>query len=197
MLLSSPLVARKPMHTRRVEYQAYERDDGLWDIEARLIDVKPFDCPLESGVRPGGTPIHDMWVRITIDDDLTIVAAEAASSQVAYPGYCDRINPAYSKLVGLNLLMSFRRRVGELFGGIEGCTHITEMLGMLPTAAIQSNYRKPLDEATKPFQLDHCHALVTTGAAVVRYYPRWVAGTARSDPSNPPNTSNQERGEHA
>ena len=175
-------MARKPLHLRRIEYAAFDRDDGLWDIEVHLVDVKPFDVPLESGIRPGGTPIHDMSVRVTLNDDLDIVDLAAASSQVAYPGYCDAINPAYRKLVGLNLLKRFRQRLGELLGGVEGCTHMTEMLGMLPTAAIQSRFRKPTDAATKPFQLDHCHALVTSGPAVLRYYPRWHTGPRPDSP---------------
>lgn len=198
MPFTQPPVARTQKHTRRLEFQAYEREDGLWDIEARISDVKPFDCPLESGVRRAGVPIHDMSVRVTFDRDFTIVEAEAASTEVAYPGYCDLVNPAYAKLVGLNLLKSFRRRVSELFGGVEGCTHITELLSVLPSAAIQANFQKPLDDATKPFQLDRCHALVTKGPAVMRYYPKWFVGgphpTPISDHSNP---ARDERGEHA
>jgi hypothetical protein len=180
--LAPPNVARTPIHTRRIEFQGYERADGLWDIEARLVDVKPFDCPLESGVRPGGDPIHDMTVRLTIDEDFNVRDAQACMDWMPYQGYCSRITPSYSKLVGLNLRRSFRKRVTELYSGVEGCTHLTEMLSVLPTAAIQALFVKPADSAAKPFQLDRCHALDTAGEAAARYYPKWYAPRTAAQP---------------
>jgi len=35
-------VRRRHMHTRTIECNGYLRDDGLWEVEARLRDVKPF-----------------------------------------------------------------------------------------------------------------------------------------------------------
>ena len=54
------------------------RDGGLWDLEAELIDVKAYDFPKRDGeVFKAGDPIHHMHLRITIDGDFTIVAAQA------------------------------------------------------------------------------------------------------------------------
>lgn len=50
--------SRKPLHVRSIQVQAFERDDGLLDLEAHLTDVKPFDVPLTAGVRPAGQPVH-------------------------------------------------------------------------------------------------------------------------------------------
>ena len=33
---------RRLMHTRSVECNGFLRDDGLWEVEARLVDTKPF-----------------------------------------------------------------------------------------------------------------------------------------------------------
>ena len=175
MPLSTPSVERTHMHTRRVQFEGFQRSDGLWDIEGTLSDVKTIDCPLESGVRPAGQFIHRMCVRLTIDTQFTIIAAEAVSDDVPYAGSCDLIGPAYARLAGLNLLKGFRARVAEIFGGMKGCTHITEMLGSFPTAAVQSFIHRSTTE-TKPFQLDRCHALDTGGATVRRFYPRWFTG---------------------
>jgi len=35
----STAVERKHLHTRTIRYDAFERDDGLWDIEAHLVMV--------------------------------------------------------------------------------------------------------------------------------------------------------------
>lgn len=174
------------MHTRRMVFEAFAREDGLWDIEAHLVDTKPFPVPLESGVRPADEPVHDHWLRLTIDEAFNVIEAEAAMDRQPYVGSCDRILPDYGKLAGLNLLSSFRRRSIELLGGAHGCTHLTEMLGQFPTAAIQSLFRKPReDDGVKPFQLDRCHALVTDGDTVQRYYPRWYVGHGKKNERSP------------
>ena len=167
---------RKRLHQRNVRYEGFARDDGLVDIEAHLVDVKDHDLVLLSGLRPRGEPIHDMSIRVTIDADCTIRAIEARTERMPYPGACDRIEPAYGRLVGVNLLAGFRKALHDRLGGVHGCTHLTELLAFLPTAAVQtfSSLRKREDEGdAKPFQLDRCHALDTTGDAVRRYYPRW------------------------
>ncbi|HEY3597281.1 MAG TPA: DUF2889 domain-containing protein [Paraburkholderia sp.] len=134
----SPPASRQLRHRRAIRADAYERADGLWDIEACLTDVKPRDTALASGVRPNGLPIHELWLRITIDRKLNVVDAEASSAWVPYPGLCEASNPAYRALIGLNLFHNFRRDAARLLGGTAGCTHLTELCAVLPSAAIQA-----------------------------------------------------------
>ncbi|MGN6316799.1 DUF2889 domain-containing protein [Trinickia sp.] len=194
----SPPVSRQLRHRRAIHAEAFERDDGLWDIEACLTDHKPRDVALAPGVRPKGLPIHELWLRITIDRKLTIVDAEASSEWVPYPGHCSAANPAYRALIGLNLLNDFRRHARRLLAGTAGCTHLTELCSILPTAAIQAfagDVWNTRDSATDepegesegagvhrepPFQLDRCHALRFDGEAVRRFYPRWYGHAPRS-----------------
>src|SRR3954470_19930602 len=162
MPLSPPSAERERVHVREASYHGYQRVDGLYDVEAFLTDTKDRDLMLLSGLRPAGEPVHDMQVRVTIDRDFTIHAIEAHTDRMPYPGDCDRIHPQYGQLVGTNLVNGFRKRLHDLMGGVRGCTHITELLGYLPTAAVQTlaGLRKREDEgAAKPFQLDRCHAL--------------------------------------
>ena len=192
MPLSSP-ATRQLRHRRAIRLEAFERDDGLWDIEACLTDDKPRDVHLATGVRPNGLPIHELWLRITIDRKLTIVDAEASSEWSPYGGLCAESNSVYRRLIGLNLLQNFRREASKLLRGVAGCTHLTELCGVLPTAAIQAfagdvwkiedgnpfsrtddtgaHTAAPRDEP--PFQLGRCHALRFDGTAVKEYYPRW------------------------
>ena len=169
-------VERELTHTRRVRYEGYRRVDGLWDIEAHLTDVKNHDFQLKTGVRRAGLAVHDMWLRVTIDRAFNVVAAQACSDAVPYPGACETIGPEYRRLVGLSLIKDFRRKTRELLGGVRGCTHLTEMLGGLPTAAIQTfagEQREEREDGRKPFQLDQCHALETTTETVRTLYPKW------------------------
>jgi hypothetical protein len=181
MPLSTPPSTRRRLHSRTVSYEGFERDDGLFDIEGRLVDTKDQDMMLLSGLRPAGEAIHDMWVRVTIDRTYTIRDIEARSDRVPYPGGCDLIGPHYRSLIGANLVNGFRKRLHDAMGSVRGCTHLTEMLSSLPTAAVQTfaGLRQREDEGTdKPFQLDRCHALETTSDTVRRYYPRWYRGAA-------------------
>lgn len=169
-------VERELLHTRRVRYEGYKRADGLWDIEAHLTDIKNHDYQLKTGVRRAGQPVHSMWLRLTIDRKFNITDAAASSDAVPYPGGCETIAPAYRKLVGLNLAGDFRKNVRKLFGGVRGCTHLTEMLAGMPTAAIQSfagEMKEEQADGSKPFQLDQCHALQTTSETVRQWYPKW------------------------
>lgn len=176
MPLSAASTHRIHKHTRNVRFEGYARADGLWDIEAHLTDVKPDDYELAPGIRPAGSPVHDMWVRITIDRRMNVVGAEACTDAMPYPPYCAAAAPDYAALVGLNLMRGFRKALYERFGGVSGCTHLTEVLSQFPSAAIQvlaSEQRDNHDDGSKPFQLDRCHALDTGGLAVRQYYPRW------------------------
>jgi hypothetical protein len=174
-------VSRTLVHTRRIELRGWKRTDGYWDVEARLTDVKDHDYPLASGLRRRGEPVHDMWVSVTIDKDFNVIDARSSIDAVPYPGACDAIAPAYRGIVGLNLVNGFRRAVGEMFETVNGCSHMTELLASLPTAAIQTfasemKDTEGLDPGAKPFQLDRCHALDTRSDTVRRYYPRWYRG---------------------
>ncbi len=110
-------VPRKRLHTRRVTYEGWQREDGLFDIEARLVDVKDHDYALASGVRPRGAPIHEMSVRVTIGSDFVVRALEAAADAVPYADGCELIAPAYAQLVGLNLMDGYRAALYERMGG--------------------------------------------------------------------------------
>jgi Protein of unknown function (DUF2889) len=181
---------RRHVHTRSISADVYARDDGLWDVEAELIDTKGRDFKLATGLRKQGEPIHHMRVTITIDERFNVLEAKGESLRVPYMGQCEAIEPAYGQLVGLNLLKGFRHAVRERLGGTRGCTHMTELTNVLPTAAVQAFAGEVLrtgDDAqatqTMPWQLDRCHALRLDGPAVAQFYPRWSRPTTSAVPS--------------
>ncbi len=181
MPLSSSGPQRTLKHTRSITIEAFARDDGLWDFDAHITDIKTRDGQLLSGVRPAGVPWHDLWLRFTIDTRFFIVNVEAASDWVPYPGHCQTITPNYQALVGLSLMQGFRQQLHQRMGGIAGCTHLTELAQVLPTVVIQAYAGEVVKladsadpQAKRPFQIDRCHAMRADGAAVAQYYPRWA-----------------------
>jgi hypothetical protein len=179
MALPTAAPERKLQHRRSIEVQIYARGNGLWEVDAEIIDVKTRDAALAGGTRPAGEPIHDMLLRIVVDRHLNIVEAGSQTRAMPYPGECDQHGDAYARLVGLNLLKGFRRDVNARLGGVAGCTHLTELALVLPTAVVQAFAGDVIDTREDsaadhpPFQIDRCHALRSDGPAVQTFYPRW------------------------
>ena len=177
--MSSPSTSSRTLiHTRDIKTQAFRRDDGLWDIEATLLDVKDKDFQLASGVKPKGEAIHQMVLTVTIDTKFNVVDAHANMHAAPYDDHCKAIEPDYKKLIGLNLAKGFRGAVKERLSGISGCSHLTELCSVLPTVAIQAFggevFKIADDESgSMPFQLNRCHALRTDGETVKMYHRAW------------------------
>jgi hypothetical protein len=182
-----PSVTRRPLHRRALDVQVFARDDGLFDVEASLTDTKTHDVPLAGVPRKAGEPIHQMRLLLTVDTQLTITAATSETLWMPYPGACDEHGDAYARLVGLNLMKGFRQAVTERLGGTRGCTHLTELCQVLPTAVIQAMAGSVIDtregdaDGNPPFQLDRCHALRREGATVAKFYPRWHQAATTAD----------------
>lgn len=179
MTLPRSAASRQLKHRRQIDVQVFARDDGLWEVDATLLDVKTRDAQLAGQTRPAGAPIHDMLLRLVVDRDLNIVEAGAETRWMPYVGQCDDYGDAYARLAGLNLLKDFRAALRRRVGGRLGCTHITELAQTLPTAVVQAfagdviDTRGDGDSAEPPFQIDRCHALRRDGPAVQTHYPRW------------------------
>ncbi|WP_230969490.1 DUF2889 domain-containing protein [Nitrogeniibacter aestuarii] len=176
LVAHAPESGRRLIHSRRIQLDGYLRSDGLLEIEARLSDTKAVDYAISSGIRKAGEPIHEMVILVVVDARMDVVSVAAKSQAVPYPGACEEIAPAYASLAGLNLMAGFREAVRSQLGGIQGCSHLTELLLAVPTAAVQtfaSFFRDNEDAAQKPFQLDRCHALDSRGETVRNYYAKW------------------------
>jgi hypothetical protein len=180
----SPAAPREPVHHRQIECRGYRRADGLWDIEGHLIDTKsyPFTNSFRGEVAPG-EPIHDMWLRLTLDDDLTVIAVQAVTEAGPF-AVCPAITPAFTKLEGLTIGPGWRRAVQARLGGVQGCTHLVELLGPLATTAYQTihawraRHEPQVETDRPPPHLDSCHALARDGPVVRQRYPRWYTGPA-------------------
>lgn len=182
MPLSEP-AARERMHTRRYEFDGYRRDDGLWDIEGRIVDTKGYTFEnKDRGAIPPGEALHDMEVRLTVDDRFVIRAVEASTNAGPYT-VCPHVVANYRKLEGKRIATGWRKTLKELFAGTEGCTHITELLGAMATVAFQTIYPVLAREGktrpapgTRPLLIDSCHAFRADGPVVKREWPEHYTG---------------------
>ena len=134
----SPPAERKLVHVRNVECRGYARDDGLWDIEGSLKDVKTY--PFESrwrGLVLAGDPVHEMTLRLTVDNRLHIKAAEAFTRNSPYE-VCPSAAWAFRRLEGLRIRGGWMQQVKDVYGRAKGCTHLLELLYPVGTTAFQT-----------------------------------------------------------
>jgi len=190
MPLSAP-VAREHIHTRLVDCRGYRREDGLWDIEGHITDTKTYEFGnRERGRVTPGQPVHDMWIRLTVDDRLTIKAVEAVTDASPY-AICPNVTPNFQRLVGVTVGPGFRKQVRERLGGTEGCTHLVELLGPVGTTAFQTVFplverQRAFDAKAKPAEdkkararpalLDTCYAFSGEREVVRQYWPEFYRG---------------------
>ena len=175
MPLSTP-ASRQPQHLRDVRYRSFLRDDGLMDVEGELIDTKAHDIMLHGERRvPAGTPIHHMWLRVTIDREFRVTAIEAAMDDFPL-GECPEALASLQSMVGVQMGRGWRMFIQERLGGTLGCTHLRELLVNMATAAFQTDHSafRTADPAQPPAFLGQCRGWGFQGQAVARYYPQFV-----------------------
>jgi hypothetical protein len=181
MPLSPPSVARELAHTRRVECRGWRRADGLWDIEARLLDTKTYPVSGDDrGTVAAGMPIHDMWLRLTVDDELVIRAAEAVTDDAPYR-ICPEAAPNFRRLEGLSIRPGFTAKLRQVLSRAEACTHLVELLGPLATTAFQT-VQPGWSRAGRPAIIDSCIAYASDGEVVRSRLPQFYTGDRPEEP---------------
>lgn len=180
MPLSQPQ-PRQLIHKRNVTCRGFRREDGLWDIEGHLVDSKTyaFSNQFRGQVEPG-EPIHEMWLRLTIDASLKVHAAEASTEYAPY-AMCPNITPNFEGLSGLRIGPGWMTEVRKRVGGVLGCTHLVELLGPMATTAYQTltgqrKKRESEGEKKRPFFLDSCHAHASNSEVVKMHWPEYYSG---------------------
>ena len=185
MPLSDP-APRKHLHTRNVECRGHLRDDGLWDIEGHMVDTKTYAFPnRHRGQVDAGEPVHEMWLRLTIDDAMHIHEVEAVTDHGPF-GLCPAIADSFKRLEGLTIGPGFRHAVRAKVGGVRGCTHLVELLDPIATTAFQTmtarrRCKEPQGDARTgsepPRFLGTCHALASDSPVVKEQWPELYTGS--------------------
>ena len=188
----SPPADRELHHQRDIAMKGYQRADGLFDIEAHLVDTKTYGFPSDyRGQVNAGEPLHGMWMRLTIDAEMNVISCEAASDFTPY-AVCPAAAPAFGALAGLKIGPGFNKAVNERVGGTRGCTHLREVLAQMATVAFQTLYpirarmarearanrdvagEPPTAPGKRPALLGTCHAYAPDSPVVKARWPEWA-----------------------
>ena len=178
---------RELVHTRQILCRAFRLKNGFLEIEATLGDEKgqPVAFRSRPPVRVGDF-MHRMSLTLTIDNDYTIQDVRASTLQAPWT-MCGGTDDAYRKLVGLRIGPGFTQRMKELLGGVQGCTHVTELVAQAANTYMQASWPDRIarqmavsadprgwpDKSTLGF-VNHCHAWRQDGATLVQEYPELV-----------------------
>lgn len=184
--------ARRLMHRRAIDCDGYLREDGLWEVEARLVDTKPFlqRDQFRGNVAPG-TPVHDIRLRLAVDDSLVVREAETNMAATPFPT-CIEVEGILQRLVGERIGRGWRETVRRKIGKLETCTHLAELLGPAVTTLFQtmSNGRRPdggdsmdghLGKSEPPFFINGCHSWRTDGPIVAKVFPQFATKPRTAD----------------
>lgn len=192
----SPAAPRRKFHHRAITCEGFAREDGLWDIEAQIRDTKTyaFDNEYRGSIEPGD-PIHDMTIRLTMDDDRVIEEVDAVMDGTPF-AYCLNAPPNFKALKGLQIGPGWNVAVRKRVGGTLGCTHMVELLAVMATVAYQTigtgkkqrekmmgiaPQQKAKDSSKpkkRPGLLDTCVSWGRTSPVVKRFMPDFYEGPA-------------------
>ena len=172
---------RKIIHQRHIQCNGYLREDGLWDIEAHLTDDKGYTFPtLQRGQLQPGELVHELWLRLTMDNQLVIQYVEASMPVTPFK-ICTEVEPNFKQLVGLKIGKGWTKEAYQRIGGIKGCSHLLELLRPMATTAIQTimpyltfgeDGRFPLSDSI----LNSCHSFSAQEEVIARHWPEKYQG---------------------
>jgi hypothetical protein len=170
---------RTELHLRRIEFRGYRRDDGLYEIDGRVVDTKTHPMRLEErGEVAPGEAIHDMWVRLVVDEDLVVKDIVAVTDASPYQVCREAVAPMRG-IVGERIKPGWSAMVKARLGGAAGCTHLMELLPPIATAAYQTisavRLARPdvLDKGGRPAKIDSCYAFASHREVVLRRWPQF------------------------
>jgi hypothetical protein len=188
----APPVPRRPLHRRVVDCTAYLREDGLWEVEARLRDTKTFPfIHFARGPLEAGAAVHDIALRLTVDDDSTIVAVDAEMDTTPMLG-CQDVLPGMKALLGIRILVGWRKEVRKRIERLHACTHLMDLMVPAITTLYQTmgmgkdpEGRNAVADARaagiRPFYLDECYSWRADGPGVREFLPEFAMQETQKD----------------
>ena len=171
-----PAQKRTHLHGRNVQFRGYSREDGLWDIEGQVTDVKTtvFVVEGERTWQPG-EPIHGMSIRVTIDDHLVVQDVAVAMDHIPHPE-CPMAMDPMKTMIGCSMAAGWRKAIETNLGNVKGCAHLRELLLNMGTIAFQTlpHVLSSGDPNRPALPTGNCVAWDSDGTMIARLHPTFV-----------------------
>tara|TARA_B100001559_G_C16412896_1_gene581237 strand:- start:431 stop:991 length:561 start_codon:yes stop_codon:yes gene_type:complete len=181
MPLSKSKHQRELLHTRDIEVRGFKRDDGLYEVEGFVKDIRTKKYMNQWIEIPAGEPMHYMQSRLAIDSNYIVKEIEVSSDSHPYPGLCNKVVANFDVLIGSKIGGGWKKTIKDKLGGIKGCTHIAELL-LVPVATtayltiyLDNNDIQVTDsdEEIEPGFIDSCYSLSSSGEVVKKQWSKF------------------------
>lgn len=168
------------LHTRRLQYQCYRRNDGLWEIQGEMRDVRSYDTTIsEKGILPAGASLHHMLITLVVDEELTVQDVVSRMETAPF-SVCREAEDSLKTMIGVRMGYGWRHNINERIGGTRSCTYLRELPINMATAALQAvptwkaQQRKgeALPDVDRPHYLNQCRSWRIDGPVVQKHLAR-------------------------
>lgn len=160
--------AQRAMHHRTIDHRTWLHEDGVLELEGRLVDTKAYDTRIGFGRElPAGEPVHDMTIRILLGPDWRIRDIRLQMTHTPFD-ICSEVIRRFENLRGESMGKGWNALLNERFSGVSGCRHLIDLLRGMATVAFQSMPSNGWTEEGLAFMADSCHAFRQGGPVMVR-----------------------------
>ena len=160
--------SRRAMHRRSIDHQTWLREDGILEIESRLVDAKAYDTRVGFGRElAAGQALHDMTINILLGPDGLIRAIRLRMDSAPFK-ICSEVIQRFETLRGASMGKGWNALLSRRFAGVGGCRHLVDLLRGMGTVAFQSMYREDWTRDTVNRFSDSCYAFRSEGPVMVR-----------------------------
>ena len=125
------------VHTRSIRIETFAVDDDRVIVEGTLEDTRAGVINTISGLRREPGMAHGMVVRFLVGGmPVKILDVEVEMRQVPLEE-CPQAASSVKRLIGMHIVYGYSKAVKEHLGGAKGCTHLTNLILSMGSAAIQ------------------------------------------------------------
>ncbi|MFZ1980511.1 MAG: DUF2889 domain-containing protein [Smithella sp.] len=145
----------KKLHTRTIEVTTYDYEGQRIIIEGFLKDDRFQESHLITGEKFPPGVIHHMGVRLLVNCS-NLMIEDVDVDLISVPReICNETLECLAPIKGLIITRGFTSKVKKIAGGVNGCTHLVELMLAMAPAAIQGFAAY---EAQKPSGFNKEHA---------------------------------------
>ncbi len=184
---------REEIYFRHMDYTGYLREDFLWDIEGRFRDRRTVDCACidRGGLIRAGETFHEMYIRLTIDDDLLIHDIIVSMDKYPYEK-CPCAQKLFEKVKGMKIGGGFSKELRRRIPIKLSCSHLNSLLLGTAAAAFQTLAQVRMMKycrGVRPDALDTCIAWDSSGEMVKREWSDFYQEKTENDSESPVSSS--------
>lgn len=128
--------------------KCFRIDGSHMRMRGQVTDTKPAGLYIDGDTEP--LDVHDMVVDVVVSFPFLEISSIVVVLDTHPHETCPSIEASYQQLVGTSISRGFSRKLTELFGGPNGCTHIGALLRAMAPVAVQSMYSMQIADPERP-----------------------------------------------